>query len=268
MQNLNDILKSFAFSEAEAELYAAALKLNKATISEIAQKAGMGRTVAYFHAKNMIAKKIFQDIKRGHQILIIPISPSELAEKMQKEVSNFKTIIPQLEVLDEIEKEIPQIEIQESGAGFDKIYDEICHMPNGSTFKVIEDLKGAETELRLMGDKGFNKFLVQIVERNILTKAIFTEELVAQINKSLTQENYSLVQKRMWDIHVLPEEKMGIKNLILIYNNKTSFLFPEISLTITIRHKTLTFLINTLFETIFGLAHKVDNPWGELKTLA
>jgi len=174
-------------------------------------------------------------------------------------------MLPQLEVLDEIEKEIPQIEIQESSAGFDKIYDEICHLPNGATFKVIEDLKGAETELRLMGDQGFNKFLVQIVERKILTKAIFTEELVAQINKSLTQENYSLVQKRMWDIHVLPEEKLSIKNLILLYNDKVSFLFPEISLTITIKHKTLFGIIDTLFETIFGLAHKVDNPWGQIK---
>jgi len=46
-----------------------------------------------------------------------------------------------MEALDTIEKEIPQIEIQESYAGFDKIYDEICHLPVGGLFKVIEDRK-------------------------------------------------------------------------------------------------------------------------------
>ena len=265
MQNLNDILKNFAFSEAEAELYAAALKLNKATVSQIAQKAGMGRTVAYFHIKNLIEKKIFRDLKRGRQILIIPIPPAELAELLQKKVGDFKTLIPQMEALDTIEKEIPQIEIQESYAGFDKIYDEICHLPVGGLFKVIEDMKGGEAEMHMMGDKNFNTFLTQIYEKKILTRAIFTEELVAQINRAINKENYSIVQKRMWDIHVLPEEKLSIKNLILLYNDKVSFLFPEISLTITIKHKTLFGIINTLFETIFGLAHKVDNPWGKIK---
>jgi len=265
MQNLNDILKNFAFSEAEAELYAAALKLNKATVSQIAQKAGMGRTVAYFHIKNLIEKKIFQDIKRGRQILISPISPSALAEKLQHEVSGFKTLIPQLEVLDEIEKEIPHVDIQESYAGFQKIYDEISHLPAGSSFKVIDDVKGAEAELSMMGDKNLNDFIVQIIERKILTKGIFTEELFTQVSKTTNAENFSLMGKRMWDIHTLPEEKLSIKNLILLYNDKVSFLFPEISLTITIKHKALFGIIDTLFETIFGLAQKVDNPWGQIK---
>lgn len=265
MQNLNDILKNFAFSEAEAELYAAALKLKKATISEIAKKANMGRTVAYFHAKNLITKKIFQDIKRGRQILIVPIPPAQLAEKMQKEVSNFKTLVPQLEVLDEIEKEIPQIEIQESISGFEKIYDEISHLPIDSCFKVIEDKKGAEAELQMLGDKHWNIFFQRIADKKIITKAIFTQELLANINSSINPKNYELLKKRMWHIHTLPEISIPLKNLILIYNNKVSFLFPEISLTITIKHKALFSIIDTLFETIFDLAQKVDNPWGEKK---
>jgi len=86
---------------------------------------------------------------------------------------------------------------------------------------------------------------------------------VAQINRAINKENYSIVQKRMWDIHVLPERKTSIKNLILLYNDKVSFLFPEISLTITIKHKTLFGINQHPFETIFGLAHKIDNPWGK-----
>ena len=263
IENLNNILQNFNFSQAEAELYSAALKFKKATVSELAQKSGMGRTVAYFHVKNLIAKKIFREIKRGRKIFISPISPAELAEKFQREVSDFKTIIPQLEILEEAEKEIPEVEIQESIAGFEKIYDEICHLPISSELKVIEDKAGAEAELQIMKDEHWNNFFRQIAERKIITKAIFTEELLSDINKSVKPENYALVKKRMWNIHTLPEEKIAIKNFVLLYNKKVSFLFPSISLVISIKHKVIYDLINTLFETIFGLAKKVDNPWGK-----
>jgi sugar-specific transcriptional regulator TrmB len=65
MEKINDILKNFTFSEAESDLYAAALKLGKAGISEIAEKAGMGRTVAYFHIKNLLEKKVLRQVKKG-----------------------------------------------------------------------------------------------------------------------------------------------------------------------------------------------------------
>ena len=40
-------------------------------------------------------------------------------------------------------------------------------------------------------------------------------------------------------------------------------MFPEISMTITIRHAALYYVLDTLFETIFNLAEKVENPWGK-----
>src|SRR5665647_644070 len=135
MENINNILKNFTFSEAESELYAAALKLGKAGISEIAEKAGMGRTVAYFHIKNLLEKQVLRQIKKGNKMFISPIAPTELAERLQKEVSDFKSLVPQLEALGKIENEMPQIEIQESGVAFKKIYDEVTHMPAGSIFK-------------------------------------------------------------------------------------------------------------------------------------
>lgn len=261
MKNINDILKNFAFSEAESELYAAALKLGKAGISEIAEKAGMGRTVAYFHIKNLLEKQLLRQVKKGNKMLISPISPSELAERLQKNVSNFKTLVPQLESLGKIENEMPQIEIQESNTAFKKIYDEVIHMPIGSVFKVIEDKNGAEAEMKLLDNEYWNYFFTQMAERKILTKAIFTREIFADINKSITPENYKLLNDRMWDIRTMDGARLPIKNLVILYNNKLSFLFPEISLTITIKHAALFGLIDTLFETIFSFGDRVENPW-------
>jgi hypothetical protein len=62
-------------------------------------------------------------------------------------------------------------------------------------------------------------------------------------------------------IRTLPEEKLPMKGLFVLYNDKISFLFPDIKLTITIKHGALFHLIDTMFETIFAFAEKVENTW-------
>ena len=263
MDKINKILQNFAFSEAESELYTAALRLEKASISEIAKKAGMGRTVAYFHIKNLLEKKMLKQTKKGNKMFISPISPAELAENLQASVGDFKTMIPQLESLGRIENEIPQIEIMESNAAFQKIYDEVIHMPIGSTWKVFEDKSGAEAEMKLLNNEYWKNFFSQMIERKIVTKAIFTNELMSDIGGSITPENYNILGDRLWNIRTLPEAKMPIKGLVLLYNEKLSFLFPEIALTITIKHSALFHLLDTMFETIFSFAEPAENPWGK-----
>ena len=265
MEKVNNILKNFSFSEAESELYTAALKLKSATVSEIAEKAGMGRTVAYFHIKNLLKRNILKQKKTGKKIVVSPIPPSELAQRLQESVGDFKTLVPQLESLNTVENEIPQIEILESNIAFQKIYDEVIHMPIGSSWKVFEDKAGAEAEMKLLDNEYWNKFFSQMSERKILTKAIFTEELLSDINKSITPENYNILGGRMWDIRTLPEKSMPINGLVLLYNNKLSFLFPNVALTITIKHAALFNLLDTMFETIFNFSKKVENPWNQPK---
>jgi len=240
----------------------AALKLEKASISQLAQKADMGRTVAYFHIKNLIKKNIFKQVKAGKKIIISTISPTELAENLQESVGDFKTLIPQLESLGRAENEIPQFEIMESNAAFQKIYDEVVNMPIGSSWKVFEDRQGGEAEMKLLNNEYWNKFFSQMLERKIMTKAIFSRELLSDINKSITPENYKVLSSRLWDIRKLPEERMPINGLVVLYNGKLSFLFPEVSLTITIKHTALFHLLDTMFETIFSFAEVAENPWG------
>ena len=263
MEKIYQILKNFSFSEAESQLYEASLKLGKASVSQIAQKAGMGRTAAYFHIKNLLERNLLKQSKSGKKILITPIKPSELAEKLQEEVGDFKTMLPQLESLGKIEDELPQIEIQESSIAFRKIYDEVINMPVGSSWKVMEDRVGANAELKLLDNEYWTYFFGQMTKRKILTKAIFTQELLAETNRGITPDNYETLKSRKWDVRTLPEDKLPMRGLFVIYNKKISFLFPDIALTITIKHNALFHLIDTMFETIFAFSQKVEQPWDE-----
>ena len=102
-----------------------------------------------------------------------------------------------------------------------------------------------------------------MAERKIMTKAIFTKELLAENNKAMTPDNYVILKSRLWNVGTLPESKMPIKGLVVLYNKKISFLFPDIALTITIKHGALFNLIDTMFETIFLFSEKVEHPWGK-----
>jgi hypothetical protein len=261
MEKIYQILKNFSFSEVESQLYEASLKLGKASVSQIAQKAGMGRTAAYFHIKNLLLRNVLKQSKSGKKILITPIKPSELAERLQNEVGDFKTILPQLESLGKIESELPQIEIQESSVAFRKIYDEVIHMPSGSSWKVIEDQFGAQAELKLLDNEYWSYFFGQMNERKILTKAIFTKGLLSDVKKSVTPQNFDVLKGRKWDIRTIDEEKLPMKGLVVLYNKKLSFLLPDVALTITIKHAGIFHLVDMLFEGLFSFAEQAENPW-------
>lgn len=265
MEKITAILKNFSFSEPESLLYIAALKLKKATVSHIAQKAGMGRTVTYFHIKNLTKRGIFKQTKQGRVLIFTPTPPAELARILQESVGNFKSFVPELESLNVVESELPEIRIEESKEAFRRIYDEVIHMPAGSTWKVIEDKRGAQGEMKLIDNAYWGHFFGEMRQRKILTKAIFTEELLLDINKSITPENYAVLKQRRWNIRTIPEKALPIQNFVVLYNKKLSFMFPEISMTLTIRHPLLYHIFDTMFETIFSFCKPVDNPWDSMR---
>ena len=80
---------------------------------------------------------------------------------------------------------------------------------------------------------------------------------------TLYPENYAVLGNRMWDIRTLPEKNMPLKGLVILYNSKLSFLFPDVALTITIKHPAIFGIIDTLFETIFNFAEKTSSPWAK-----
>ena len=264
MQQPISLLQKFSFSEPESKIYLSCLKLKKATVSEIAKKTEIGRTNAYFHIKNLVEKNILKESKKGTKIYISPTKPSDLAEELQKNVSVFKELVPQLESLNKAEQEIPQIEILESKKGFYKIYDEITDMPKDSEFKVIENKKTAQAELTLIPNEQWKKFFTKIVEKNILTNALFTKEMLEDIEKNITPQNYELISKRLWRIHSLPEKSLPVNNLILIYSDKVAFLTPDNMLAIIIKHKSVTNILSALFDTIFNLTEPAKAPWSKI----
>lgn len=252
-QNIQ-LLSQFGFSEQEAELYLICLKIGRPSVAEIARKTKKNRTAVYFHLNHLLQKGIIQEVKEGKRSRFVPLSPELLAKRFEQMTTEFKSVVPTLAALSVIEKETPEITVLDSKAGYLRIYDEISALPKQSTFYVMEGKQALKDELTLLTQKEWHTFFSRIVEREIITQGIFTEEALLLPQKHLTKQNIEMLKNRIWNIHSLPEKIFPLQQICFIYGNTVAFLFPDTSLVILIRHAGLVAVQRSMFDAIFHIA--------------
>jgi sugar-specific transcriptional regulator TrmB len=261
MKDPKQILKNFSFNEKEIEIYMANLALGKANVARIAKKVGINRTAAYFHIKNLEKRGVLRPIKREGVVHYFAIPPEDLYENLNDWMNSLKGIMPFLDSLKKTEDEAPQISVVEAETGFMEIYENISNLPENSIFRIIEGSSGARSELQYVPEEKLDEFFKNIVKNNIKTRAIFSEGVLSQPKKSLDRNSMEIFRDRKWEISVLPEKSLPIKNVILIYQDKISFLLPSKTMVVTIKHKSITETFTEIFETLFVFGKKQDNPW-------
>lgn len=251
----------FDLSDSEAEIYLAAISLEKPSASDIAKKLGKQRTAVYFHMKNLLDKGILRKTQKGKLLRFLPLLPSELAATFEHWTTDFKSFVPQLEKIRTIDEETPLISVTESHKGYYQIYDELSSLPRKSVFRVIEGRTAMTQELHLLSDQEVGTFFQRVVERGIETRAIFTEESLKVFQQETSRENYELIsQKRIWHLRTLPEEMIPIRQVAFVYGTKVAVLFPEPSLVITIQHRGMAEIFRVIFDALFQCAQPNTFP--------
>lgn len=248
-------------SPIEAETYLAALSLGSGTATQIAKKAGEGRTKIYFHVKKLVRDGLLKETRKGQLQVFLPIPPRELAEKVSQWATDLRGLVPQLEAAQKAAAETPIIEVSESKSGYFRVYDEISSMPPGSSFRVLQGKKSMEQELRLLDDETWNIFFSRIVERNIQTNALFTKESWDVPKNLLSAENYERMRLRKWNLAVMPESALQMQQLMFVYQNKVAFLFPETALVMTITHRGIADILGATFDALHSFGEKVAPTW-------
>lgn len=261
MQSTKELLQHFSFTPDEVDVYLATLTLGKPGVSEIAKKINKNRTATYFHVKKLLDRGIVKETRKGRALRFVALEPSQLAATLERLAVDFKSLVPQLESLREADQETPIIEVLESASGYYKIYDEISSMPEGSTFRVLQGQASLDRELKLMTAKQLSSFFERVIERKIETRGIFTEESLRTPSVILPEKNYNLMGDRIWHLRTLPVSQMPLQQLILIYGDKTAFMFPETSLVVTMKHKRIAEVMRTVFDALFMFARPQKMAW-------
>lgn len=260
-EKIKEVLKNFSLSGQEIDIYFTVLSLKMPTVADIAKQIGLNRTTVYFHLPHLLEKGVLKESRRGKVKTYIATPAGELATSLQRLVTDFKGFVPFLESAAMLESEKPIIEMVESREGYLKVYDTIASQPANSFFRVLEGGTSWELESKLFPGDTLKNFFVRLVEKNIETRAIFTKEALKKIKNLITHENYELMSQRKMQLKTIGENILPITDMMLIYGNKVSFMFPKTSTVLTITHKSLVNFLGVFFDGMFALSEEVENPW-------
>lgn len=263
MAKINEILGAFSLSDVESKIYLSALGLEKPAVAQIAKKIGMNRTAVYHHIEHLMQKGFLRQTRKGSVVQLVAVPPAEVAERFDHLATDFKSLVPQLESLQKISRETPVIEIKESRRGYWEIYDELSSLPEGATFRVLEGSTAMKKELHLLTESELSKFYNKVVERKIITRAIFTTEAINFVYSELSAANLGNIRKRIWQLKTLPESSLPFTQLMFVYGDKTAFMFPESSLVMTIKHKDIAEAMLAMFEGLYNFAKPIEKPWNK-----
>ena len=247
---MKEILKQLNFSGKEIDVYLAALKLGKGSITELSKKANIKRPTVYVILEKLKElglvsfsvqkkKKVFS-IEKPEKLLKMIELEKEKTEEKEKEL---KKIMPKLKSLTKKETLVPIIRYYEGKEG---IWDIIDNMIESRQDTFIISTGKAYDVL------GFSRIIKDVIEkrRKIGTTAyIISDHHLEQIKE------YKKKEILFREYRFLPET-INLNSIVYIYADKVALIFFKEPISgIIIENKELFLVFKFMFDSL----------WKELK---
>jgi sugar-specific transcriptional regulator TrmB len=245
MENIDKILKEYGLDEREAGLYLASLALGRASIAEIAKKAGIKRTTAYLTFQSLEKKGLMGSFRMSSGLRFVATQPEMLVEKTERQLEELKLILPQLKSISE-KTDGPRIYYYEGKEGYFTAVEDSLKMTN-ETVRHMGSL--AEIHRVIGRDYDLNYYVPSRVKRHIMIHGLyFQSEISGDIQKRNAIE--------LREIRYLPE-KYNYKTSILIYGDKVAIFSSKKELvTVIIESKDIAETERKKFDLIWDLLGK------------
>jgi len=124
MHALDTIFKQLGFSENEQKVYLAALELGQASAQDIAKKAGVKRTTAYFVLGYLVNRGVVGKTKLRGKLRFVAEPPDKLLNMASDLERRIKRALPELEALYNKNEIKPKITFYEGGHAIQSVYDD------------------------------------------------------------------------------------------------------------------------------------------------
>jgi len=205
---LSEVLTQFGLNEKEAKVYLASLELGPASILQIAQKSGVNRSSIYYIIEDLKRKNLMTLTSQKKKQLLVPAEPNEIIKLLQDKEELFKSILPQLDALNNLGVKKPKIIYYEGEEG---------------VYRVIKDYLTARKEALSWGNQEqfdlalkFDPNLAKKrAQKNIFLKLISPDNLKAR-------EWQKNDKPELRKTKIISPEFYPYKVQIILYNNKIS----------------------------------------------
>jgi len=124
MNGLVNFLKKYNFTEKEAKIYLACLKLKSANIWTISRVSEEKRSTVYSVIKELKNKWYINEIWKNRVACYSAVSPQNILAKLEDSVSNFEEMIPLFTMFTDNYWYIPKVQFFEGIDWLEQIYDD------------------------------------------------------------------------------------------------------------------------------------------------
>jgi HTH-type transcriptional regulator, sugar sensing transcriptional regulator len=196
----------------KADAYLAILQLGKASVLQIAKKAGIKRPTTYDLLEDLLAKKLVAQTFEGKKRIFVAEDPKNLKLMLKKQEEEVETFLPELNSLYNLSARKPKIRYFEGQAGLRQIYEEILKAETKQQFYF-----GSVKEMAdVLGHDYLEDWVKRRIKAGIKSHAIRLKSKEADIKEWGGGKEF-LRELRFFPINI----KEDITNL-LIFDNKVA----------------------------------------------
>jgi sugar-specific transcriptional regulator TrmB len=245
---LTEELLNIGLTNREADVYLAALQLGYSSVQELAEKAGMNRTTAYTHIKNLICRGLLHGVEKNGRVYYVAERPEKLKfiyEQQERDLRRkrelFDRILPELESIYSLAKEKPFVRYYTHADNLVVLRKEIEEMRADEMYNIFNYAKHADF---------INKaHIKKILESVQMFKAIYISK-----NKILDNRLQEFCSDEKFRLRYLPVDKFSFPCEILIAMPRVYIARDEDALLINDKLFAQTLIL--FFETLWGVAEK------------
>jgi predicted DNA-binding transcriptional regulator len=124
MHEIDKVLNQLGFSQNEAKIYLAALELGRASAQDIAQKAGIKRTTAYFVLGYLVNRGVVAKTLLKRKMRFVAEPPDKLLNMTSDLEHRIKKALPELEAIYNKNEAKPKITFFEGEHAIQSVYDD------------------------------------------------------------------------------------------------------------------------------------------------
>lgn len=244
---LTQELLTLGLNNKEAEVYVAALQLGYASVQDISHKAGINRTTAYTHIKNLIARGLISVVEKFGKLFYIAERPDKLLrmhEQQEREVVRrrevLETIMPELESIYNLAKDRPAVKFYEhTPENIRKIRGEIQNIRTKEVYNIFN----------------YDRYKEYISPRHVreVLNNVETFKVIYVVNSGLLDaQTRQLTNIDKFKLKVLSGKKFSILCEVLILEDRVYIARERDS--IIIRDPLFSQTLALLFQALWGVA--------------
>jgi HTH-type transcriptional regulator, sugar sensing transcriptional regulator len=208
---LEQDLIEIGLNEKEAKIYLASLELGQSVVQDISKKADVNRATTYFVIEGLMKSGLMSSFHKGKKQYFIAADPDRLAEVLEQEKNtlekrelSLKKLLPQLQSLNNKQKDRPVVKYYEGKEGIKTMVSEVLKAAKGE----VDMAYSVDALNKLFTEEDKIEWRKVRIKRDLYTKAIYTykEGVLQNIPKS--------------DSRKVPFEKFPITCDIAVYDEK------------------------------------------------